>query len=309
MKQYRYKMIDALVSKGEGISKRYLTWHTRPIYAADVRVSSEDVVYEYLEFALVMQGPLLATHHFTVETLLLYKKYFPGALIILSTWEGEDKDSLDRIKNTGIEVILNKKPVHAGPMNINFQLISAGVGIRRAAELEKKYVLKTRTDVRIYNFNSLLFLSRILALFPLTDSDSGQKGRLVSIHGRTDKLYYFPDQLVFGYTEDVLLYFGANLLANDAVVKCRDLALLPFHAEQYLFTEFLRKVGSPPACTIEDSSRALAQRGVIVDAPSLDWYWHKYKRYYEFRTLLYQPKKRFLDFSGWLNLYDQYGKQ
>lgn len=305
MTQYRYKIIDFLVGIGERIASRYLTIHIRPMYSEKVIVDPGDI-RDYSEYAIVIQGPILSKNNFTLETARLYKKYFPNALIILSTWEGEDAYCISQAKKEGIEVLVNKKYAQPGPLNINLQLISSGAGIQRAIAAHKKYTLKVRTDIRIYNYNSLLFLTHLLKLFPITDSGGKQKGRLISTHGRIKKWYYFPDQLVFGYTEDVAVYFGAGLLSYDPGIVLDGSSRLPFCNEQYLFTEFLKKTGYPIGYTYEDSLRTQAKRGLIMDAASLDWYWHKYKRYYEERKLLYLPKKQFLDFSQWLNLYDHY---
>ncbi len=91
LKDYIYKVIGFLSSILESAAKRYTTYHIRPIKTSGIKLESQE--FDYSNFAIAMQGPLLLKNNFTLETLKLYKKYFQNALIILSTWEGEDEDS------------------------------------------------------------------------------------------------------------------------------------------------------------------------------------------------------------------------
>ena len=83
--------------------------------------------------ALVMQGPILLSNDFTFETLKLYRKIFPRTRLILSTWEDENAEELIKIRELGVEVILNNKPNYSGPANINFQIVSA---LKKSASIE-----------------------------------------------------------------------------------------------------------------------------------------------------------------------------
>lgn len=306
LKRYQEKIAVFFLSILEPLIGRYITFHTRPIVASGVLVERKDRTPDYAEYAIVMQGPLMTKDDFTLETLALYKQFVPNASLILSTWVGEDADSIDRIKQLGVEVILNDKPAHAGARNINLQIVSSSAGILRAAELQKKYVLKTRTDARLYSQHALSFLSDVLKSFPITAPDSKQKGRLISAHGSPSKLYFCSDMLVFGYAEDVRLYFGADLVSDTATMKVGD-ALLPLVPEQYFFMEFLKKVGHTLTYTPGDSLRAQARYVVVLDIGLLDWYWHKYDRHREHRAITYRRKKRVMGFPEWLHIYTLYG--
>ena len=41
-------------------------------------------------YAIVMQGPVRTAENFTVETVKYYKRCYPGATVIVSTWTGSD---------------------------------------------------------------------------------------------------------------------------------------------------------------------------------------------------------------------------
>src|SRR4029079_1102553 len=78
---------------------------------------------------------------------------FPGARLILSTWKTESDAVLNAFRKLGIEVVQSDPPEKPGQQNINFQLVSSRAGVERAAEMGAQYVLKTRTDQRLYSAN------------------------------------------------------------------------------------------------------------------------------------------------------------
>ena len=77
----------------------YLSWHRRPKKLEDWRklpvVSSKA---DYSDVAIVMQGVVDRQDEFTFETLRIYQYFFPGAILILSTWSDTDSRMLDRAR-------------------------------------------------------------------------------------------------------------------------------------------------------------------------------------------------------------------
>ena len=132
----------------------FLTYHVRPKYAKTVKTESDKTVFDFKRIGLVIQGPIAKKHDFTLESVRLYKRTFNHSVIILSTWEDEDRDYLSQFKAEGIEIILNKKPLTAGISNRNYQIVSSHAGLLRAKELGAEYGFKTRTDQRIYAVNT-----------------------------------------------------------------------------------------------------------------------------------------------------------
>ena len=306
MKEYRYKTVGFFLGLLEPMIGRFITFHTRPIYREGVLIEHADREMDYSDYAIVIQGPLVRDHDFTFETIKLYKDYFKSASIILSTWEGEDSETLRKIRAEGVDVLLNKKPASAGPRNINLQIVSARAGILLAVSMKKKYLLKTRTDVRMYSSNALTFLFQMLMRFPLHTSGFAQKGRLISTHGSISKWYFFPDMMVFGYAEDVQKYFNPAFVADDVTALQIGDVEASFVPEQYFFMEFLKKIGYSLTFTDEDSRMVQARNALILDPESLDWYWCKYDRHLEYRHITYRRKKRIVGFPEWFILYSLY---
>lgn len=274
-----------------------MTLHRRPMCAKDYYLAPDKSTVA-IKMAIVLQGPIIRENYFTLETVRLYKKIFPNHYIIVSTWDDENTDYLDQFIKEGAEVILNKKPAYSGPYNINFQITSTCTGIKRAEDIGVDYVIKSRTDQRIYNPNSQGFLINLIKAFPITHNYHLQKQRIVSLCFATFKykLYHASDTFMFGSIEDMSLYWDVKLVAREP----KEL----FRPEYYLFSEFLKRIGRKIKGTIQDSWETYADHIVVVDHASLDWYWHKPKRHREYPVLEYHRNdNRLIYFSEWLNLY------
>jgi hypothetical protein len=249
---------------------------------------------------------------FTLETVRIYKKIFPEAKIIISTWEDENRQALAKIKSEKIAVILNEKPENGGPIetpNINLQIVSSLAGIRIAQELGCEYVLKTRTDQRIYRHDALDFFSDILDMFPVA-SGYKQKKRIagVSLNTYQYRMYGMSDMTLFGSVEDMLLFWDVDL-DNRKKNGTKDISLRGFahqrFSEIYFVTEFMRKIGRDLKWTLRDSWEVFADHFCVIDQQSIELYWHKYKRHHEYRRsqYFYERTDKEMSFSSWLQLY------
>lgn len=280
----------------EKITGKFLTFHRRPMYAKDV-ITTPIAGSDYSNCAIVLQGPLLKSHHFTLETVRIYKKHFPQALIVISTWNNEDSSYIDKIKQEAV-VLLHDKPKYNGPYNINFQIISTCAGIQFARDKKVQYILKTRTDQRMYNPFLLESLIDLITHFPVHDGFH-QKKRLVGLScGNMRGDYYrLADMFLFGDTDDMLLYWAVDLVADQNLEK----NIAP---EAYLFREYLKKIGGNPSLTLQDSECAYRKHCLFIDPVLVDWYWYKYKRHREFRYTKYSNKtQRSISFLEWLHVF------
>ena len=110
------------------------------------------------EVAVLLQGIVRTEDNFTVDTIKFYKKIFPNAIIIVSTWKGEKSEVVESMRKAGAVVLLLEPLEDTGCCNINAQLKCAKEGIRYAKELGVNYIMKTRTDQRIYYPHTIEFL-------------------------------------------------------------------------------------------------------------------------------------------------------
>lgn len=288
--------------------KYFITSHLRLKYADKVNVWSDELK-RAPKCAIIIQGSLLKENNFTLETIRLYKKIFFGANIIVSTWDTEEPTYIEKIKKENIDVILNTEPEISGPSHINYQLKSTSAGVRRAKELSVEYVLKTRTDQRIYGINALDYFYNLLKTFP-PKTGYKQKERIIGASLNTFKyrLYDLSDMVVFGNLEDMELFWSVapdiRPYKDNPDLTQGEFSRLRI-CEMYLTSEFLKNIGRELKWTLKDSWQATADHFIVVDQASLDLYWHKYKKHKEFRYLKYGAilNNREMSFLEWFNLY------
>lgn len=295
----------------------FITYHKRPKYAKSIGTLS-DPLRDQPKIAIVMQGPLIKENNFTLETIKLYKHHFPESLVIISTWNTEDSKLLDTVSTDIDALILNEKPPYSGISNINFQLVSSYNGILKAKELGAEYVLKTRTDQRMYAPNIFEYFLNLLTHFQMNIS-SLQYQRLIGISLNTFKyrMYGISDMTIFGHINDQLLYWNADLDMRhftETEVRQFNTSLRNFAkwraCEVYIVTEFLRKLNRPLHWTLEDSWNVFAEHFIIVDKESVDLFWPKYKLN-EYRGLSYLGTqfKAEMTFCEWFNLFQGFKKK
>ncbi len=285
----------------------FVTHHSRPLYARDVGTWTDPVQCQSA-FAVVMQGPVMTANEFTLETLRIYAHHFPSAKMILSTWTDTTPEVVENIRSFGIDVVLSEKPADPGNLNINLQITSASAGIRRAAECGADWVLKTRTDQRLYAPNLAEFLVGMAKAFPVCPNFR-QRHRIVSLGRGTWKfgLYHLSDQTVFGHIDDMVLYWTPPLrpsgLPEDWKESIINIArhLAP---ESYFATQFLAKVGREVLWTLPDSWDIFADHFCVVDPGVTDFFWPKYTKTMEYdRRYDCIDTHCELDFREWLILY------
>lgn len=232
--------------------------------------------------AVVMQGKLVAEESFTLQTIRHYRRTFPGSLLIVSTWRDEDPVLVKQLEAAGAQVILNEPPPFPGPSNVNFQIRSTLAGIVAAREAGHEYVLKTRTDTRMYASDIPDFLLSLQQHFPVVPG-VGQKGRLLVLDFATRKFmpHHPADIMMFGQIDDLFAYWNTPLCeypreaARPVCPRFRDLinSVIP---ETYLCRQYLQRLGYAQEPTIESWWRCLADLFLVVDRMSLEHFWFKY---------------------------------
>lgn len=285
--------------------KQFILFRSYPKFSSEIG-ASHDPLLKFPKIAIVLQGPIDKNEDFTLETVRIYKKIFHDSVkIIISTGEIEDIAYLKKIEKAGAVIVINKKPANPGPANINLQIISAGSGVREAKELGAEYVLKSRTDQRLYAANALEFLYNLIEKF---------SARIISTDYITFKYtpYSISDMTVFGRIDDMMLYWNPPLdERRPFILDRKNLPEKDFIknrvAEIYLATEFLKKTGWDLKWTVADYWQALADKFCIIDASSLDLYWHKvaHHKFKENKYWCYDAVRNtdILSFREWFNIY------
>lgn len=279
--------------------------------------------------AIVMQGQLVAQDHFTVETVRMYHKLYPGALIIVSTWEDENKEIIQELrKQENCVVVLNKYPEFSGLLNLNYQITTTMAGLRQAKASGREYVMKTRCDYRFYKKGMLDYLYCLLQDYPVDPSISYQQYRIVAGGELMNSMYrpfWLADQFNYGYVDDMLLYWDYEMkdikLNRQQVFEQLEKEHLTWNqrTERHLAAEpeivldyFRRTEKRVPELSVESYWERIRKQFIMVSRRELEFYWIKYTdKYDEARSTgtYYEDDRNEIclnynwDFSQWLLLY------
>ncbi|MDB0073771.1 WavE lipopolysaccharide synthesis family protein [Planktomarina temperata] len=304
--KYLVKLIAAVV-----LGKKYWNYRFYPKRSQEISARGAFGSHNLETFSIVLQGPVLVNDNFTIETLRLYKKLFPLAHIILSTWS-LTKSQKSILSDMSINYIENHKPDNPGISNINMQIQTSKSGLLLAKKLGAQYAVKTRTDQRIYHPSLYAYLRNLLNLFPLKNKVLAQHERLIGVSLNTFKyrMYGLSDMFLFGQIDDMLLYWNipfdpridTSEEQSNAGNSWKEFAKWRV-CETYLCTEFLDRVGHKTKFTLTDSFVALSEHFVVIDSESIKLFWNKYTlnadRYSAFG--FFDPQ---VSFNDWLMMYE-----
>lgn len=271
--------------------------------------------------AIFMQGPVADEFAFTLETLRIYAAAMPGCRLILSTWQDTPAAQLEAIVGMGVKLVLSEKPGDPGQSNVNMQITSASAGVRQAAADGATWVLKTRTDQRLYQPDVMSGLAALAKSLPPSGMAANtQKYRIFGIGQGNLKfaLYHPSDQTVFGHVDDMLTYWTPPLrsgplpahwpASREDIFRDVSIGELCRHAapESYFASQFLLRQGRSLDWTLADSWAAFRDHFGTVDYGSTDFYWVKGQSYSlwenptTYRRLINRKELTFLD---WMQLY------
>ena len=305
----------------EKFTNKYVTYRLRP--KRELEIPIINIAQNSNKTAIVLQGPLMLVDDFTFESALFYKRCYPDAIIIVSTWDDADKIVVKNLEREGILVVTSQLPVSSGHLNINYQVASTLAGIKKAREVGAKYVCKTRTDQRIYHPNALNYLYSLLNTFPVNNKDFQyeQKERFVTVcmpYGDMFYPYCVSDFLYFGFIDDMEKLF---LIPQDNREKGtggkgmsrKSIAQELIAPEIQLIRSYIDSMGGNSKCTIEAYWQFMRNHIVSINRNEIGLFWPKYEnRYSENRHFgyFYQKEKKDawncynFDFVHWLSLYN-----
>lgn len=300
---YQLKVLYELLTT---VPSKFFTFHLRPKKTEHISIFS-DLLKKNTSVCIFLQGPIIKANDFTLETIRLYKKLYPDCVLVLSTWKQEAGEYLDQFKKERVKIILSTPPTASGIANINYQICSSKAAIVYAKKHGFEFVLKTRTDQRMYAPSVIEYLLNFIHYFP-SAKKYRQTFRILGISLNTFKyrLYSLSDMLLFGHVDDLLLYFSAPLDHRTSMEKPKNLYQVSKQnlCEVYLATHFLEKVGFKLKWTLADSWKAFSECFAVFDAESVDLYWPKYQYFTEYRYRTYTKlyNNQLLDFKEWFNL-------
>lgn len=305
-------------------SSNLCQYRLTPKYSSAFSESEISTKTDCSELAIIIQGPVDNEYDFTLETVKIYKKLFPGAYIIISSWKGMEEPIAKEFEALGCEVLLSEVPKPMGYFHLNYQVLSTMVGLKKAKELGAKYCLKNRSDLRINKPQAFGFMKSLLDIFKLKGDEIPLIGRIVTLNGYMGQMFYpfwVQDYLYFGYTDDLINLFdipmderdtpnslsfftGENRVKNG-MEFCETIS-----PEMYITLHFVKKYIQVDKMTIEQTWDIIRKYFIIMDFENLNIIWKKHNRYSLNEIMLesdgntmYTDPYRIFTFSDFVNLY------
>ena len=236
------------MANGEKIRDFNLFWNyakQTPFY--DELKQNFDGCVRNENISFIMQGAIV--NDITKDSLESLRKNFPGAEIILSTYDNADAipselyDKLIINEDPGY-FYMYEKPKLSGINNVNRQIVSTLSGLKAAS---KKYAFKIRTDFILTGHNFVNYYNK----FPKSDADYKIfKHKLIACtyftrdpKGVRYKMPFHPSDIAFfGLREDLLNLFDIPLVPINKVTHIAgDKIAASYVPEQYIFISFLKK--------------------------------------------------------------------
>jgi len=318
-------LLPTLCSVLEKKSSNYISYRLRPKKANSFIDSKIKTISKRGELAIVLQGLIETRDDFTLETVRFYKHLFPHAIIIISTWDYTPLTLLNLFKKEGCEIVLNKNFNPCGFGNINYQICTSLSGCKKAKELGATYVLKNRSDLRIYRDFSFEYLKSLLSIFPIKgDNPCGLKGRIITQTGNPAQMFiplWLQDFIYFGYVDDIIKLFDIpydqrNIHSGQKYMKSiygkitGDIMIKELVPEINITQKFLQKYIDSKS-TVEEYWKLLRELFIIIDAEDLGTLWNKYglqdlSNYYcEYDGVHnFTDEKRHISFIDFINIYN-----
>lgn len=217
--------------------------------------------------SIVVQG---AYSDITLICLSSFRKIFPNAEIILSTWQNSEVSSpdADRIIFSDDPGTVFADKVAKTLNNVNRQLVSTKAGLAAAT---RQFVLKTRSDVVFHNGNFITYFGKYDGI----QSPYFQNRLLIcnyyTRNPRISHICFHPsDWLLFGTRSDILQYYETIPCMSESEAgwfETRKKAsaiftnyLCRFTPEQHIFLSFINKYQPVDCNCYYDFSCNLAQR-------------------------------------------------
>lgn len=269
----------------------FITYQKRPKLANDISFDIQENIYS--EFAIILQGPIILEENFTIETIKIYKKHFPKATIIVSSWEDTNSDVINIITKLDVVFLSNKKPPFRGHQNINLQITSTLNGLIETRNLGIKYVAKTRTDQRLYDpyfLNAIVLLNSLKVTNPIYNLNN--KLIVCSMNTLKYRPYGVSDMFMLGLTEDLLKYWNSpideriiNVIEKEPTIKQYAKYEL---TETYILANFLKRQNIQLDFSLKQTWQVYQDIFLILNKASFNIYWFKYSSEKENRLSFYE---------------------
>jgi hypothetical protein len=307
----QHELISRSLLEHELQGPDFLRYVGRPKYTEQIDANSDLSADDGKDAAILVCGPMVYESHFTRDTIRLYRKNYPNALIVLSTGEDEDADYLNNMKGSDAIVLRTPKPAGNGLVRRGeYARLQAVAAVQYAARQKRTYCVRSDTATRAYAPGLLSFFKGLQSGFPLPPG-SPQKERFIFCGYGSFKYmpFCYNPAFQFAHMDDMLTYWGDPKVPDSVVPKLGAAQTIAALAEAnlscFFTTRYLQKSGiDVDPKSLRDSWRVLASQFCVVDPDVLDYFLYlPQPQAEERRVSLYQPRtNQMLSFRDWLLL-------
>lgn len=168
-------------------------------------------VYDIDDTAIVIQGPITYENDYTAYTVRFYREIYPNIPIVISTWRGGVRDTFrESCRQHNAIILENELPANPGFGNMNLQMESSERGVEYVRKnTSAKFILKCRTDQRIFRPDFLIYFKNLLKAFP-TYGDKLKARLVVPAYSHKWIPFFVGDLFVFGTAEDMAKLYSVR---------------------------------------------------------------------------------------------------
>ena len=251
------------------------------------RIKKQVHLETFSDVVILLQGPIPDDVDQLLHTIRTYLDLYLNLEIVISTWSDKNLHNfLSVVSNLpekykeSIHILGSDKPEYPGIANINLQIYSTRRGLDHIANMNKKYVLKSRTDQELLNCNAISILRYEWKKF---NTKIYEKEKIVIASRNTFlfRPYSYSDMLQFGTIKTLSEFWDVPLDQRKqegalGAVKTPMEWSKQNLAEVYLVRHYLKKNDFNPHFNFLSHLEALSKYFIVVDSETLGFYWSKY---------------------------------
>lgn len=184
------------------------------------------VIKDYPNVGIVFQGPIMKQENFTIETIKLFRTWYPNIKIVLSTWNNMlSKEDINTLTSLNCYIIQSNqfdeeyKGKNEKVGHLNNQIYSSRCGLEYLYNNNVDYAMKIRTDIRLYKVDFIPYLLNLIKIFDKADL------QLINV-AFSNSLYSIPfhmsDFIWFGKIEQLINLYSIPYRTKkelDSIVK------------------------------------------------------------------------------------------
>lgn len=281
--------------------------HFEGIEGRLLRIFAAEQVVGLKEHGIVIQGQIIPDY--TEYVVKSYRCLFGNARIVLSTWNNTDSSLLNKCAKYADDLVLSTLPQNKGAQNRNCQIVLTNAGLNKLKEHKLRYVMKTRTDVFVFNKNIFELVERFSKYGNEACTAIGLCGRIFvpATFSKEKTLYNPSDIVIVAHQTDMERYCDVELdLADDQhgqlLPMQNDLqsGIDKYCADSYICRKFFEKCGLKLEFTLEHSNSIYRDYFCILDDEQFDLAW--IKRYSKFDEKKNSNAQEYVSHNQWLSL-------